>query len=572
MIMRPDRSRGVLFAIIAIMVIAALLPVPLWLSAKAQDESDPARPNIIMLVAEDLSPRLGSYDDPAAQTPNINRLASEGIRFTSVFTTAGVCAPSRSALITGMHQQSLGTMHMRTSSYGTDMDEGFPYEAVPPPYVKAFPELLRQAGYYTINRAKTDYQFGNPFTIWDENGGRASWLNREPGQPFFAMINFNETHESYTWLPDGERDGTYKDNVRDRNASIDTLKTVLTDPADVVIPPYYPQTDLVAQNMARQYDNAALVDRLIGDFIDTLEADGLLDNSIVIFTTDHGDGLPRAKRTLYDTGIAVPLIVRFPDGSGAGTVRTDLISFVDLAPTILSMAGSESPAWMQGHSIIGDRGDSPREFVFAAADRLDERPGRIKAARNAGYKYIRNYRPDLPRLPSLDYQNENPIMQQWRAAWQAGELSPVQSAYFRTPSPVEELYDLRNDPYEIDNLADDPAAFDILETMRAAMDRWIDRTGDLSAMPEADMVEAMWPGGTQPETLPPSACLANGQLHLASATARASIGYRTGESDRWLLYSGPIETEGAIETKAIRYGYSESTAVRIVPSEIASCT
>lgn len=224
---RRGRGRGLIRALLALIVLAACAGAP------APTEPAKAPPNILLITAEDLSPRLGAYGDPVARTPNLDRLAADGVTFTRAFATAGVCAPSRSSLITGVHQQTLGTMHMRTSSYGKGMEEGVPYEAVPPPEVKAFPELLRRLGYFAANDAKTDFQFGMPFTVWDETRQGADWRGRQDGQPFFVMVNFNQTHESYTFGLDGLNEG-----ARARNARLDARKAHRTDPADVTVPPY----------------------------------------------------------------------------------------------------------------------------------------------------------------------------------------------------------------------------------------------------------------------------------------------------------------------------------------------
>ncbi len=541
--------------------------------AVARDRPTPApaqarlvRPNIILITAEDLSPRFGSYGDPVAHTPNVDALAREGVRFANVFTAAPVCAPSRSALITGVHQQTLGTMHMRTSSFGKDMDHGAPYEAVPPAQVKAFPELLRAAGYYTVNRAKTDYQFGDPFTVWDENSGDADWKGRAPNQPFFAMINFGETHESRTWPP--ETKGTHPSiaQVMKQNARIDADKDFTpTDPAKVRVPPYYPDTPAVRANIARHYDNVRVMDARVGKLLDQLRREGRFADSIIIFTTDHGDGLPRGKRSLYDTGLKVPLIVRYPDARGAGTTRDELVSFVDLAPTLLGLAGAKAPAWIQGHDILGRH--RPRTQIEASADRFDEITQRRKLIRDGRYAYIRNYITDQPVLPSLVYQNVNPIMAEWRRLDAAGRLTPLQRSYLHGPLPHEELYDTVADPDQVRNLAADPAQRPRLMRMRKALDAWTARTGDLSAMPEAKMVARMRPGGKQPLTAAPVACRAGGAVRLASATPGASIGWQ-GADGKWKLYAGPVS--GAVAAKAIRYGYRES-AVTTLPAKLPPC-
>lgn len=528
------------------------------------------QPNIILITAEDLSLRFSSFGDKVAHTPHIDRLASQGISYPNVFTTAGVCAPSRSSLITGVQQQTLGTMHMRTSSYGTDMDKGEPYEAVPPAQIKAFPELLRAAGYYTVNRHKTDYQFGEPFTIWDENSPDADWQGRKTGQPFFAMINFNETHESYSWPPNATPLKPYMANVLKRNAQSDArIDFPLTNPDNVEVPPYYPDTPEVRANIARYYDNVQLMDKLVGELLDELEKAGRFQDSIIIFTTDHGDGLPRAKRTIYDSGLKVPMIVRFPDGYGAGTTRHEMVSFTDIAPTILAMAHSQLPQWIQGRDIYGE--SKKRDYIYASADRFDEVTQRRKLVRNENFAYIRNYITDQPPIPSLSYQNMNPIMQQWRALGEQGKLTKEQAYWLYGPLPDEELYDLKNDPYQVHNLAKNGAYSPTLLTLRAELSRWSKATNDLSFLPEAELRNRIWPNGIQPDTSAPKACrLRNQSIILSSQTQGASIGWQD-DAGHWQLYRKPIFISEPFKTKAIRYGYKESPVMTMDVKHIAYC-
>ncbi len=271
-----------------------------------------------------------------------------------------------------------------------------PYETVPPPDVKAFPELLRGGGYATANFAKKDYQFGEPFTIWDVNAGSftaelepALWRDLPSEKPFFAMVNLMWTHESRLFPADEEASGPFKELMENLAVQRETMIEHVTDPATVTVPPYYPDTPRVRRMIAQHYDNIHFMDSQVGEILRNLEEDGLADNTIVIWTTDHGDAFPRAKRAVYDSGIKVPMIVRFPDGRGAGTVETRMVSFVDMAPTLLTLAGVNVPDFIQGQDFLGD---AYREFIFAARDRMDDVPDRVRAARDSRYKYIRNYR------------------------------------------------------------------------------------------------------------------------------------------------------------------------------------
>src|SRR5688572_987363 len=311
----------------------------------------PSRPNIVWISNEDMSPHIGAYGDALARTPVLDRLARESIRYTHAFTTAPVCAPSRAAIITGMHQNAIGAQHMRTTEDRVPELPG-PYLAVPPHYVKAFPEYLRAAGYYTSNRAKTDYQFGVPFTIWDDLGA---------------------THESQIFPTSPARKG----------------KPLLTDPERVVVPPYYPDTPLVRLELARMYDNIADMDTQVGEILRQLESDGLADNTIVFYWSDHGDGVPRSKRSLYDSGLRVPLMIRWPRMSPAiaNSVSDQLVSMIDLAPTVLAIAGVDIPNHLPGRVLVGPKATLPPEFVFGARDRMDIEYDMMRSARDRQFLY-----------------------------------------------------------------------------------------------------------------------------------------------------------------------------------------
>ncbi|KLI64134.1 sulfatase-like hydrolase/transferase [Aurantiacibacter marinus] len=546
-----------LLAALAVLLLAGCVAT----SAGTGSEPSPdARPNIVLIVFEDMGPRIGAFGDDIATTPHLDAFARQAVRYPNTFTTSGVCSPSRSSLITGVHQQTLGTQHMRTRSPVTWISGGGPieYEAVPPADVKAFPELLRRAGYYTVNNGKTDYQFGDPFTIWDANGGDADWTGRAEGQPFFAMVNIYETHEGYMWPEDRVSDDPLVTRVTERNRRALAGKQRLTDPASVEVPPYLPDTPIVRRDIATLYDNVAFAEQKVGEIVARLEAEGLADNTIVIITTDHGDGLPRMKRTVYDSGIQVPMMVRYPDGRRAGEIDTSLVSFVDLAPTLLAFAGADSPAFIQGRDFTTQ---PAAEYVFAAADRLDAVPGRTKAVRDAHFKYIRNYQPELAVLRPLAYRDNLPTMQEfWRVAAEGG--LPPAAARLTQPRGAEELYDIIADPHEIHNLASDPAYSYHLRRLRGAMDDWITSTGDLSALPEIEMIEAMWPGLVQPQTATPQITVEQGLVTLSSGTAGASIAYTLGAEapEPGRIYTGPFHAEPGttISARAIRYGFMAS--------------
>lgn len=508
------------------------------------------RPNILWITCEDISPDLGCYGDSYARTPNLDALADQGVRYTSVFSVAGVCAPSRSAIITGMYPSSIGTHHMRC-------------KGVPPAYVRCFTEYLREAGYYCTNNAKTDYNFDAPITAWDECSRQAHWRNRAPGQPFFAVRNLTVTHESQIRCTD-ERFAQHMARVKPEDRH---------DPLKAVLPPYYPDTPVVRNDWARYYDLITAMDLQVADLLRELEEGGVADSTIVFFYSDHGRGLPRAKRWLYDSGLHVPMIIRWPDGRQAGTTCDDLVSFVDLGPTVLSLAGIEIPDHMQGAAFLGSQKlDKPREYICAARDRMDETYDIIRAIRDKRYKYLRNFKPGRPYAQYIDYMEQMPTMREMRRLNKAGELTGPQKLFFLPEKPPEELYDVTKDPHEIHNLAGSPEHEPVLQRMRKALEDWMTATDDLALVPEEELNERVRPGGQWSVTATPELTPASGPLRPGAAvtitcsTPGASIAYTTesGKNAHWLLYSRPIElSESAtIRTKAIRLGYRESEEVR----------
>jgi N-sulfoglucosamine sulfohydrolase len=517
-----------------------------------RDEDLGFRPNILWITCEDMSPHLGCYGDSLAKTPNLDQLAQEGILFTNVYSVSGVCAPSRAAIITGLYPTSFGAQHMRTLARTASIDKvtdpealAIPvYEAVPPPDVKCFPEYLRAAGYYCTNNHKTDYQFHPPLTVWDENSSKAHWKNRKPGQPFFAVFNIEITHESQIW-----------------QRADDPL---ITDPKTVPVPPYYPDSPVVRRDLARMYDNITLMDQQVGKFLAELGSVGLRDSTVIFFYSDHGDGTPRAKRWVYDSGIHVPLIVRFPGKEGAGKIVDEMISFIDLAPTVLSLAGISIPDYMHGRAFLGNQEGKEPEFIFAARDRMDPAIDNMRAVRDKRYKYIRNYLPERPYVQFIPYRDQMALMQELFKFERENKLDDVQKIWFSKTKPEEELYDLKNDPYEIKNLATDPEYINILKRMREAHEQWKIKFDPYSLIPESDLVKLLWPpDGVQPVTEPVQFSMENNILYLFCDTRGASIAYQLSSQnnkDRWQLYSSPVDFEKGDTLKAvtIRIGYKQS--------------
>lgn len=532
-----------------------------------------SRPNILLLMAEDMSPRVGAFGDPVAVTPNLDALAEQGVRYTSVFTAAGVCAPSRAAHILGMHQISTGGQHMRASSAPIGG-----YKAVPPAEVKAYPELLRAAGYYTYTDQKLDYQFSSPFpgsgplTIWDSEGeANPDWRPRAEGQPFFGFRNFMVTHESGVFRPLGEMPNSFMHLVMQvmRWWRLDEPVTQQVDPDTVILPPYYPDTPTVRRDVARHYDNIAYMDSEVGAILQQLEDDGLADSTIVIWTTDHGDGLPRAKRDLFDSGLKVPMIIRWPEayrpeGQAPGAIDTRLISFVDLAPTILSLAGVEVPGYQQGRDL-SDPATPARNYIFASRDRIDEIPDRQRAVRDRRFKYIRSWFPEQGEGHSLAYRNNVAMVREMRAMFEAGELNAAQSAWFEAPGE-ERLFDLEKDPFEIYDVSDQPAYREDLLRMRLALNEHLAMIEDWSERSEAEMVAGFQPDGKQMQTPPPEVSMEEGVLVIEAPVEGASLAYRL-DDGRWQLFVEPVVLGRAskIEARAVRYGWEASESVMVQP-------
>ncbi|MBN1510336.1 MAG: sulfatase-like hydrolase/transferase [Sedimentisphaerales bacterium] len=520
------------------------------------------RPNFLWISTEDISPDLGCYGDSYAVTPTLDRLASQAVRYTRVFTHAGVCAPSRSGIITGMYPTTIGTHNMRC-------------RGLPPDEVKCFPEYLRAVGYYCTNNVKTDYQFDPPLTAWDECSNRAHWRNRPAGKPFFAVINFTSTHES---------------QIRNRSSAMMKRLASLApgerhDPARAQLPPYYPDTPAVRQDWAQYYDLITLMDKQVKEVLDQLEQDGLAEDTIVWFWGDHGRGLPRAKRWIYDSGIRVPLIIRVPqkwrklaakdspDAVKPGAVNDDLIAFLDFAPTMLSLAGVEIPRHMQGRAFLGSQKAKPREYIFAARDRMDEAYDLIRAVRDKQYKYIRNYMWYVPGSQDISYMNEMPTMQEMRRLFAEGRLAGPQLQYFEPVKPVEELYDTAADPHEVKNLAGDPKYKDVLARLRRVHNEWCRDTMDVGLIPEPALDEMRWPQGKPGTTVAPVFVKQTGNpqeggvVTVACATSGASIAYRiggdAGSPVGWELYTRPVRLQGEelLHAKACRLGLKDSRVV-----------
>ncbi len=446
-----------------------LLLVPLA-GLPAAEVAQPARPNILWLTAEDISPNLGCYGDRYAVTPNLDRFSAQAARYTQAFGITGVCAPNRSCLITGAFPSRLGSQGMRSTTSLPDA-------------VKCFTEHLRHAGYYCANNAKTDYNFPIPKPAWDDCSGKAHWKNRPPGQPFFAVFNHEVSHEGQVRVPEQQ----FQQNTRRLTPA------QRHDPAHAPVPPFHPDTPEVRRDWARYYDNITAMDYQVGDKLKELEDAGLAEDTIVFFFGDNGAGLPGIKKWIWEGGLHVPLLVRFPQKwqhlapVAPGQTTDRLVSFVDFAPTVLSLCGLKTPAEMQGLAFLGQHAGPPREYIHAIRDRMAERFDIVRVARDRRFQYHRNFMPHLPWSQFVSYTEEMPTMQVWRRLAEDGRLTGPAARYFAATKPVEELYDNDRDPHHIQNLAGDPAHRAVLERMRGECVGWMKRTGDLGLLPEYEM-------------------------------------------------------------------------------------
>lgn len=417
------------------------------------------RPNILWLIAEDFGPHLGCYGTPEVWSPNLDQLARDGVRYTRCFTTAPVCSPSRSAFMTGMYQTTLGAHNHRSHR-----DDGFQL----PAGVRVLTDWFRDAGYFTANvrvlpagigfrgTGKTDWNFTYPGKPFDSD----RWTDLKTNQPFFAQINFSETHRAFKAPPKA-------------------------DPARVALPAWTPDHPVARADWAAYLDAASELDRKVGQVLRQLTADGLADRTVVVFFGDNGMAHVRGKQFCYDSGLHVPLIIRWPKALPApkqlraGRVDDRLVSAIDFAPTMLALAGATVPESMQGQVFLGKDAARPQRYVFGARDRCDETVFRFRTARDARYRYIRNFTPDRPFLQANKYKKESyPVWNLLQELNATGQLTPAPAALCAPTMPAEELYDLETDPDEVRNLADSPAHQRVRRRLSAELDRWIEATND----------------------------------------------------------------------------------------------
>lgn len=499
------------------------------------------RPNILVVVCEDISPYLGCYGDSVAVTPNLDRFSRDAVLHTHMFTCVGVSSPSRYSLITGRYSSEDGANYMRVTHFNKK------FGVVPPEGVKCYTELMRREGYYCTNNAKTDYQFPAPTAAWDEQGAKAHWKHAPREKPFLSIFNLNITHESQIW----------------KQAD----KPLAVDPREVVLPPYYPDTPVVRRDHAVLYSCIKKMDEQFEQLLEELENSDRRDNTIVIFYSDNGGPLPRQKREIMDSGTRVPFMIRFPDRWRGGAREEAMNMFVDIPATIMSLCGVEPPHYMRGEAFYGKyRSKTPRRYVFGATDRFDEQIEKRASIRDRRYLYIRNYMPEQSVYRPVKYRLSMPMMQEMLTLYGEERLDGVQRRWFEAPRSEEELYDCLADPHQIHNLADDPAHTKILTKMRRAYKReWIGPFNrEWESRPESYFVERMWPGGEKPVCETPRAEIRGGALTVDNDPGIYSISYRREGEKKWNLYTSPVpvgEQEGHFEVLVERIGYTPSSVI-----------
>jgi len=415
-------------------------------AAAAPSFAEDARPNVLLIILEDWGPHLGCYGKDYMHTPNLDALASEGRRYNNGFTSAPVCSTGRSSMMTGMSQYSTHTEQHRTPRPKPPL----------PPGVKSLPEIFRDAGYFTAlgcgQSAKTDLNFD--FPVSQIYLGK-DWTERQPGQPFFAHLTLSATHRG--WRGDPQHP---------------------IDPARVVLPPWYPDTPMTRKDWAMGLESVQLSDGKMGEIIARLKEEGLYENTAIIITADHGVALPRGKQFLYDDGLRIPLIIRWPGRAASGSVSDELVSNVDILPTLLGIAGLPIPANAQGHDLL-DPSATPRRFIFAGRDKMDSTHDAMRAVRSQEFKFIENLMPERAWCQFNDYKERSyPGLALLNVLHLEGKLPPEQDAFMQPTKPAEELYDLRQDAGEVHNVAGDPAYADTLESLRGELDRWRQSVGD----------------------------------------------------------------------------------------------
>jgi len=545
------------------------------------------RPNIVWISTHDINPDLGCYAGiwPGAEyarTPHLDALARRGIRFDNAFAAAPICAPARSAIITGCFPTAIGTMHMRS-------------KAVLPADVRLLPEILRAEGYYCTNDWFTDFQVDLPELVFDECRRGAHWRNRPSDDtPFFAMFHGMATHESQLYL-DAEAFTAATSHVGDADRHL---------PEEAPLPPYYPDEQVFRESWARYADLITEMDHWVGGIIAELKEDGLLDDTIVVFWSDHGKGMPRAKRWPNESGLREPLIISWPGRIVEDSSTSDLVHTMDLAPTMLALAGIDVPEWMHGVPLFEQSGTlrrEPNEMTFGGRDRQGEADDRSRTVRDTRFRYIRNHFPDKPAMIHTEYPDRLPTWaafrrlasdecQQRARGERPSLMTTAQRAVVAQSKTAEELYDIVADPHETVNLAGDPRFDSDLQRLRDALDAWTENYGDLGAIPESELEEQWRPDGVRRETPPPHISTASGLLSLATSADGIRLGWTRDAPDdvqsqgamqrelglaaattrRWMPYVEPVPLGSPVWVRAWRIGFEPSPEIHVEAAAVPS--
>lgn len=548
-------------------IVVVCAAVALLCVSKGYGTEQPARPNILYIALEDITPMMGCYGDTYAKTPNFDKLAEEGIRYTNAHAVAPVCSVSRSSIVTGMYPSTIGTMHHRSG--------GVPA----PAFLQFVPNLMSGAGYYTTNH-KGDYNIvGMKYDRQGKKSGDTPWRRRpDKSQPFFSKLDFGECHSSVTKTPEDVIVARRLNRLQPGD---------FHDPEEAPIPSFHPDDPVFRKAWARYYDAVTQVDYRAGEVFAALKQDGLWDETIVIVWADHGVGMPRGKHTAWEQGTHVPLIIRFPEKyqhlapAQPGAVLDDLVCLMDMAPSVLTFAGIDPPDHMHGRALLCKGDVNKREFLVAVRNRLDTRTQFVRSIRDKRYRYMRHFYPHRPYAPYETYQWEAPIYDRFQQLALAGKLKGPQAEYAQRFKAVEQLYDSENDPEMVRNLADDPAYAEVLKEMRQRLHDWMIESRDLALIEERELYErakgrSLWAVGQEIENYEAILETANLQLHGESALAELQT--RSTDADPLIRYWAVLglmvitqTADSAVVEQILPYLYKsltdESIDVRLLAAE-----
>lgn len=495
------------------------------------------KPNIVWLVCEDQSLFFSSYGDHHSKTPNIDELSKDGIIYDNCFTTSPVCSPSRSALITGMYPTTIGTQHMRAfkkkrlDSINKHNQLPF-YSAVPKRNCQFFTEILRTNGYYCSNNSKEDYNMMMSPLAWDESSKKAHWRNRKDNQPFFSVFNFNITHESQIWKSSKFQ---LENNIK-----------------AISLPKIFPNNKEIKKDFLTNYKNIESLDSKIGSIIKQLKNDGIYDNTVIFFFSDHGGPFPRYKRSIYDTGIKCPLIIKWLKKDSIQR-NNQMISFIDFAPTLVDLAGLNIPKDIEGVSFLNK---NKREYIFAATDRFDETNSKRRCVRNNQYKLIRNFDTLSPLYQPISYRYQMRTMKILDSLKKLNQLSEAFKKWYDSNLPTYELYNIINDPFEQKNLIHDSSKQQTFEILKTKLEQWIN-SSDYGNFEEREMIGQMWPNGNPPMLKEPKIIdKKNGKI-IINENENSSLGWRNNKNEKWKLYKNQeiIQPQSMFETLIFKMGY-----------------